>query len=132
MTIREVARSLGCSAWTVRQRYLPQGLPHFRSGPQGKLVFFRHQVIRWILERQQKGGKQMSLYKRGQRVLVGALDRRRAHMRSLETSKPPPGRDPRTALAATNCMRSASSSRIFKPEMPFARTLCDGSSPREM
>jgi len=57
MPIREVARVLGCSAWTVRQRYLPQGLPHFRSGPQGKLVFFRHQVTRWIVERQQKGAR---------------------------------------------------------------------------
>jgi phage terminase Nu1 subunit (DNA packaging protein) len=54
--IREVAHMLGVSPWTVRQRYLPQGLPHFRSGPQGKLVFFRQQVIHWILERQQKGG----------------------------------------------------------------------------
>lgn len=57
MPIRAVARVLGCSPWTVRQRYLPQGLPHFRSGPQGKLVFFRHQVIRWIVERQQKGAR---------------------------------------------------------------------------
>ena len=56
LSIREVARILGCSAWTVRQRYMPLGLPHFRSGPQGKLVFFRDQVIRWILSRQQKGG----------------------------------------------------------------------------
>jgi hypothetical protein len=55
--IREVARLLGVSPWTIRQRYLPQGLPHLRSGPQGKLVFFRHQVIHWILERQQKGGE---------------------------------------------------------------------------
>jgi hypothetical protein len=54
--IREVARILGVSPWTVRQQYLPQGLPHLRTGPQGKLVFFRQQVIRWILERQQKGG----------------------------------------------------------------------------
>jgi hypothetical protein len=54
--IRAVARMLGCSPWTVRQKYLPQGLPHFRSGPQGKLVFFRDQVIRWVLERQQRGG----------------------------------------------------------------------------
>lgn len=54
--IREVARMLGVSPWTVRQRYLPQGLPHMRSGPQGKLVFFRHQIVRWILERQRKGG----------------------------------------------------------------------------
>ena len=57
IAIREVARLIGCSAWTVRQRYLPQGLPHLRSGPAGKIVFFRDQIIRWILERQQKGGK---------------------------------------------------------------------------
>lgn len=54
--IREVARMLGCSAWTVRQKHLPQGLPHFRSGPGGKIIFFRDQVIRWILSCQQKGG----------------------------------------------------------------------------
>jgi hypothetical protein len=56
LSIREIAELVGCSPWTIRQRYMPQGLPHFRSGPQGKLVFFRDQVIRWILERQQKGG----------------------------------------------------------------------------
>ena len=56
ISIREVANVLGVSPWTVRQKYLPQGLPHLRSGPQGKLVFYRQQVIRWILERQEKGG----------------------------------------------------------------------------
>jgi hypothetical protein len=55
--VREVAQVIGCSAWTVRHRYLPQGLPHFRSGPAGKLVFYRNQVIRWILRQQQKGGR---------------------------------------------------------------------------
>ena len=55
--IREVARVIGCSAWTVRHRYLPQGLPHFRSGPMGKLVFYRNQVIQWILQQQKKGGR---------------------------------------------------------------------------
>jgi hypothetical protein len=54
--VREVARVIGCSAWTVRHRYLPQGLPHFRSGPGGKLVFYRNQVVRWILQQQKKGG----------------------------------------------------------------------------
>ena len=54
--IREVARLIGCSAWTVRQSYLPQGLPHLRAGPRSKLLFFRDQVIRWILQHQQKGG----------------------------------------------------------------------------
>jgi hypothetical protein len=56
LSIREVARLIGCSAWTVRQRHLPQGLPCFRSGPTGKLIFYRNQVVAWIL-RQQKGGK---------------------------------------------------------------------------
>jgi len=56
LSISEVARLIGCTAWTVRQSYLPQGLPYLRSGPRSKLVFFRDQVIRWILQNQQKGG----------------------------------------------------------------------------
>ena len=57
MTIREVAQLLGCSEWTIRQRYLPKGLPHFRLSPTGKLLFFHHQIVRWVLEKQrQKGG----------------------------------------------------------------------------
>jgi len=57
--IREVAELLGCSPWTVRKKYLPQGLPHVRASSAGKIVFFRGQVIDWILKRQQhlkKGG----------------------------------------------------------------------------
>ena len=57
LSIRAVAAMLGCSPWTVRQRHIPEGLPHFRSGPNGKLVFFRDQVVAWIFHRQQKGGK---------------------------------------------------------------------------
>ena len=59
LTIRMVSEMLGCSAWTVRQRYIPEGLPHLRSGPGGKLVFFRNQVIHWILQQQNqlKGGR---------------------------------------------------------------------------
>ena len=57
LTIREVARLIGCSPWTVRHSYLPKGLPHIRSGPLGKLIFYRAQVVRWILQRQQKGGR---------------------------------------------------------------------------
>lgn len=57
ITIREVARLLGCSVWTVRHAYLPKGLPHLRSGPLGKLIFYRTQVVQWILEHQRKGGK---------------------------------------------------------------------------
>ena len=54
LAIAEVARMLGVSAWTVRQRYLPSGLPHFRIGTQGKLVFFRNQVVAWVLATQEK------------------------------------------------------------------------------
>lgn len=57
LTIREVAALLGCSPWTVRHSYLPRGLPYLRSGPLGKLTFYRAQVVRWILEHQRKGGK---------------------------------------------------------------------------
>lgn len=58
LTIGEVAQLLGCSQWTVRQRYVRLGLPYLRTSATGKLVFFRTQVIAWILERQQrqKGG----------------------------------------------------------------------------
>jgi hypothetical protein len=52
MSIAEVALLLGCSPWTVRQKYLPQGLPHLRASHAGKFVFFRSQVIDWIRKRQ--------------------------------------------------------------------------------
>jgi len=57
LSIRAVAAMLGCSPWTVRQRHIPEGLPHFGSGPNGKLIFFRDQVVAWILQQQKKGGK---------------------------------------------------------------------------
>ena len=52
LSIRETARLLGCSVWTVRQRCLPRGLPYFRVAHSGKLIFYRNQVTRWILEKQ--------------------------------------------------------------------------------
>ena len=55
ISIREVAQLLGCSPWTIRQKYLLQGLPCLRSGRHGKLIFYRNQITRWILMRQQKG-----------------------------------------------------------------------------
>lgn len=54
MDIEDVAALLGCSPWTVRQKYLPVGLPHIRASRHGRIVFFREQVIDWILERQRK------------------------------------------------------------------------------
>lgn len=56
LDIRGIARLIGCSPWTVRQRFMPSGLPHFRSGASGKLIFYTDQVIRWIENQQQKGG----------------------------------------------------------------------------
>ena len=56
MGIREVAELIGCSAWTVRQRYVPYGLPHMRSAPNGKLIFYRNQITHWLLRQQEKGG----------------------------------------------------------------------------
>ena len=54
MNIQETAKLLGCSVWTVRQRYLAQGLPHIRASAVGRLVFFRKQVIDWVFKRQRK------------------------------------------------------------------------------
>ena len=57
LDIREVASLIGCSTWTIRQRYLFEGLPYFQSGRGGKLIFYRNQVVRWLLaKQQQKGG----------------------------------------------------------------------------
>jgi hypothetical protein len=56
LSIREVASLIGVSVWTVRQRYLPAGLPHFRCTPEGKLLFYKTQIINWLLTKQQKGG----------------------------------------------------------------------------
>lgn len=55
LSIREVALILGCSPWTVRNRHIPAGLPHFRSAASGKFVFYTAEVIRWI-KTKQKGG----------------------------------------------------------------------------
>jgi hypothetical protein len=56
LSIREVADLIGCSPWSVRQTLIPRGLPHFRFTANGRLIFYRDQVIRWI-KNQQQGGK---------------------------------------------------------------------------
>lgn len=55
LTIAQVAALIGISPWTVRQKLLPRGLPHFRSGASGRLIFYEVQVVRWI--EKQQGGK---------------------------------------------------------------------------
>jgi hypothetical protein len=52
LSIGGVAALIGCSVWTVRQKYLPLGLPHWRLGDKGKLTFYRTQVIRWLVLQQ--------------------------------------------------------------------------------
>jgi hypothetical protein len=56
LSIREVAVLIGCSVWTIRQRYLNAGIPFVRLRPHGKLIFYRNQIIHWLLTEQQKGG----------------------------------------------------------------------------
>jgi hypothetical protein len=56
LSISDVASLIGVSVWTVRHRYLAAGLPHLRCGPQGKLLFYKNQIINWLLTEQQKGG----------------------------------------------------------------------------
>lgn len=56
LSIQEVAALIGVSVWTVRHRYLPAGIPYFRTKPQGKLIFYKNQIIHWLLTEQRKGG----------------------------------------------------------------------------
>jgi hypothetical protein len=53
--IREVAQLLGYSPWSVRQRLIPLGLPHFRCGPRGKFIFYRNAVLSWLEDQQREG-----------------------------------------------------------------------------
>ena len=52
MDIAGVAAFLGCSPWTIRQKYLPKGLPHLRASHAGKFIFFRNQIVDWVREQQ--------------------------------------------------------------------------------
>ncbi len=58
LDIKGVARLIGCSPWTVRQVLIPDGLPCFRAAANGKLIFYRQQVVRWVLRHQRtRGGR---------------------------------------------------------------------------
>ena len=61
LSVYDAARLIGCSAWTVRQKHVKAGLPCFRSGPSGRMIFYRNQVVSWIREKQkeQKGGNEL-------------------------------------------------------------------------
>jgi len=53
LSIKHVAALIGCSPWTVRQVLIPRGLPCFRAGANGRLIFYRQQVVQWVLRQQQ-------------------------------------------------------------------------------
>ena len=56
--LKTVARLIGCSPWTVRHGLIPKGLPCFRAAANGKLIFYRQQVVRWVLRHQRtRGGR---------------------------------------------------------------------------
>jgi len=55
LDIREAAALIGCSPWTVRQKLIPNGLPHLRFAASGKLIFYRDQLVDWIQSQQQGG-----------------------------------------------------------------------------
>lgn len=60
LDIKQIAKLIGCSPWTVRQVLIPAGLPHFRAGANGKLIFYHDQVVQWVVRQQQsKGGIKM-------------------------------------------------------------------------
>ena len=52
LAIKQVAKLIGCSPWTVRQTLMPRGLPFFRFKASGRLTFYESQVIRWIENQQ--------------------------------------------------------------------------------
>jgi hypothetical protein len=59
MDIKAAAGLIGCSPWTLRHTLMPRGLPCFRTGPSGKLIFYRRQVVRWIERYQRAEGGQL-------------------------------------------------------------------------
>ena len=55
LSIQEAAKVIGCSAWTIRQKLIPAGLPCMKSSePSGRWIFYKDQVTAWILKRQKK------------------------------------------------------------------------------
>jgi len=56
LDLSQVAALIGCSRWTVRHGLIPKGLPCFRASANGKLIFYRQQVVRWILRQQRSHG----------------------------------------------------------------------------
>ena len=58
LDIKQAAALIGCSPWTVRHTLIPKGLPCFRAGANGRLIFYEQQVVRWVLRTQRHQGGQ--------------------------------------------------------------------------
>jgi hypothetical protein len=56
LTIRQVAAMLGCSPWSVRNTWMPKGLPFVRTGECSRIYFFEEQIIDWLKEQQGGNG----------------------------------------------------------------------------
>ena len=75
LDIRQVARLVGCSPWSIRNTWIRKGLPHFRSsGASSKLIFYEAQIVRWI--EKQQGGINCEPLQAGQRLVDELLHRR--------------------------------------------------------
>jgi len=57
INVKQVAQLIGCSVWTIRQKFLHIGLPCLRSGSGSRLIFYRNQIVAWIHQQQKKGGQ---------------------------------------------------------------------------
>ena len=57
LNVKQVASLLGVSPWSIRQ-LLRKGIPHVRNTRGGKVIFFRNQVLAWVITQQRKGGTQ--------------------------------------------------------------------------
>ncbi len=55
LTLTQTARMIGCSPWTIRQKLIPKGLPHFQPRAGSRLIFYENQVFTWIRRHQRKG-----------------------------------------------------------------------------
>ena len=99
LSIREVARLIGCSEWTVRHRYLPQGIPHLRSGPMGKLMFFRNRSCDGFFNNNRKEGDNHVTFQARYQVVDLCLDRWHSAPKSTGTSNRRQGGSHRSAVS---------------------------------
>lgn len=55
LTLKQTARMIGCSPWTIRQKLIPKGLPHLQVRAKSRLIFYEKQIQAWIKKKQRRG-----------------------------------------------------------------------------